>query len=76
MFQGPPIVQAADPTGLPQEKLPKDLKEKMKFPGPWQGGGMGNSTMLIELLERGTGNSPRPPLKGKYCGFFFFLSFK
>nr|QLJ57682.1 taiman-b [Macrobrachium nipponense] len=54
----------ADPTGLPQEKLPKDLKEKMKVPGPWQGPGRHESQMLVELLEKGhINNPPRPTLK-------------
>ncbi|XP_068217433.1 nuclear receptor coactivator 2-like isoform X9 [Palaemon carinicauda] len=57
--------QTADPTGLPQEKLPKDLKEKMRIPGPWQGPGVPEAGMLVELLGKRPGNThSHPTLKG------------
>ncbi|CAL4073046.1 unnamed protein product [Meganyctiphanes norvegica] len=51
----PPTAVVPDPRGLPQEKLPKDLKEKLQTPGPWQGGRT-DPVILNSLLKQPPSN--------------------
>lgn len=55
--QNQPPSQHANPQGLPQEKLPKDLEKKLQTPGPWQPPGRNQSEILTQLLTN------RPPAK-------------